>query len=145
MSDREAIIKAALEGVSLRGIGRKFDCTVQEVAEILDEFAATSLKPAARARRLVYEVERLDALQTVFHAHAIATRDAAAGKLVVDISRRKSALLGLDQPRRLDMTVIEPAQYQTGHDKVKRVIEELCRLPAPQPLAEDEGEDQAVG
>jgi hypothetical protein len=47
MNDREAVIKAAIEGVSLKAIGRKFDCTVEEVCLILDEFAATSLKPAA--------------------------------------------------------------------------------------------------
>jgi hypothetical protein len=71
MNDREAIIKLAIEGQSLKAIGRKFDCTIPEVCLILDEFAATALKPAARARRLAFEAERLDHLQTVFAEHAI--------------------------------------------------------------------------
>jgi hypothetical protein len=145
MNDREAIIKAAIEGQSLKAIGRKFDCTIPEVCLILDEFAATALKPAARARRLAFEAERLDHLQTVFAEHAIATKDPAAAQAVVAISRRKCHLLGLDQARRLDLTVVEPAPQQTGHAKIVRVIEELCRLPAPTPLAEDEDEDQTVG
>jgi hypothetical protein len=72
-----------------------------------------------------------------------ATKDSAAAQAVVAISRRKCNMLGLDQARRLDLTVIEPAQHATGHDRVKRVIEELCRLPAPTPVAEDE--DQSIG
>jgi len=143
MNDREAIIKAAIEGQSLKAIARKFVSTVPEVTEILDEHCAQSLRPAARARRLVYEVERLDALQSAFHEHALATKDPAAAQAVVAISRRKFNLLGLDLARRLDLTVVEPAQQAIGHDKVRRVIEELCALPAPQPLAEDE--DESVG
>jgi hypothetical protein len=41
------------------------------------------------------------------------------------------------------LTVVGPAPQQTGHAKIVRVIEELCRLPAPQPLAEDDDEDQS--
>jgi hypothetical protein len=84
-------------------------------------------------------------LQAVFAEHAIATKDPAAAQAVVALSRRKCNLLGLDQARRLDLTVVEPAQHQTGHERVKRVIEELCLLSPPQPLAEDEGEDESVG
>jgi hypothetical protein len=141
---KEAIIKAWIEGQSVKALARKFDCTAPEITEILDEHCAQSLGPAARARQLCYEVERLDRLEACFTEHAIQTKDSGAAQAVVAISRRKCNLLGLDQARRLDLTVIEPAPQQTGHDKVKRVIEELCRLPAPQPLAEDEGEDQTV-
>jgi hypothetical protein len=80
----------------------------------------------------------LDALQSAFHEFALETRDPAAAQAVVVANRRKCNLLGLDQARCLDLTVIEPAQHATRYEKVKRVIEELCQLPPPSPLTEDE-------
>lgn len=108
MIDRDAVVAAAIAGASLKTIARRHECAPEEVSAALDEFAAEMLSPRNRARILSIEVERLDALERVFLQHAIANHDSAAGTLVGKISQRRSALLGLDQPVRLDLQIVAP-------------------------------------
>jgi hypothetical protein len=139
MIDKDRIIGAAIEGQSMKAIARRCECSVEEVGQVLDAFAVETLSPRARARTLTIEVERLDRLERVFLEYAIERNDAAAGTLVTKLSQRRAALLGLDQPARMDMSVVvEP--YEDKSTTLK-LLESIRLLKASDPAAKSNGQN----
>ena len=59
------------------------------------------------------------------NARAIEKADAQAGLLVVKILERRSLLLGLDSPQKLDIVQVEAQQAPTRHDRIKAVLMNL--------------------
>jgi hypothetical protein len=139
--DEDAVIREAVAGEPVRLIAQRQGCSQEAVKAVLDRRAAEMLTPAARARQLMLELNRLDHLAAVFHRHAVANQDAAAGTLVVKIAQRKSALLGLDQPAqlRVDLSAV-PAQ-QDGKTNTQRMLEAIRALRSEAEPAKDDDEE----
>jgi hypothetical protein len=70
-------------------------------------------------------------LLKVFFALAIEKEDAEAGLLCVKIMERKSTLLGLDQPVKLDVISVQAQQAPSSHDRIKQAIEGLVEQASP--------------
>ena len=103
------ILQERLSGKSARAISKQLRCTVGEVNAALDR-TLPILDNAARLRHISLDLSRLDELLKVFFALAIEKEDAEAGLLCVKIMERKSALLGLDQPVKLDVISVQAQQ-----------------------------------
>ena len=74
-----------------------------------------------------------------FYLKAIAgDGDVNSAALVVKAWERKAELLGLDAVQRIDLQIMQPPQAETRHDKIRRVIWELCR--PGQPMPDDPGD-----
>lgn len=76
------------------------------------------------------ELERLDALQVAVWPKAISERDLKAMLVVIRIMERRSALMGLDAPRRTELSASEATPE--GRHVVQVVLQN------PPPLLEDE-------
>jgi hypothetical protein len=69
--------------------------------------------------------------------------DAQAGLLVVKILERRSLLLGLDSPQKLDIIQVQAQEAPTGFDKIRSAILRVARDPAYQPKDTNGGDGDA--
>jgi hypothetical protein len=148
--DSEQIIQARIRGESVRSIARRLGCTIDDVNDVLDRFASTTLTDKLRMHTLALELERLDGLQEVFEQQAKAG-DVQSALLVTKLIERRSVMLGLAAPPRTDNHIIEHARppAMTSTERIRAAIDRL-RLEK-QPKADDgsgsdsgaEGEGQA--
>jgi hypothetical protein len=104
-----------------RQLGVSFGQIARDVRYVLDELAANSVETAARYRTL--ELARLDLLQLACWQPAI-HGDLGAIDRALRISERRSRLLGLDLPVKVDLEA-----------RVRRVAEEEG-LPVDEIMAE---------
>src|SRR5262245_46325983 len=129
----EQIFRARLAGKPVRVIAKQFALSTEEVSKIVEE-RCTPLSPAMRRQALQLDLERLDALQTVFHEQAM-RGDPASAAVCIKILERRALVLGFDQPASTRVSPIEvvtkPAETTT--DRIRRALEDLARerLPAP--------------
>jgi len=98
-----------------------------------------ALDPIARARAFQTEVARLEQLLSWWNEPARTSIPAA--HLVLEVSKRKAALLGLDAPQRLDPIRIVTEKHEEPNSTV-RLLNELNRIAAErQPMITDETAD----
>src|SRR5689334_22743977 len=90
------ILKHRLIGVSVNRIARRFRITKYEVEAALERTLPQVDNPM-RLKAIKLELERLDQLIRPFFAKAL-EGDTAAASIMVKLSERRSALLGLDSP-----------------------------------------------
>jgi hypothetical protein len=128
------ILQERLSGKSARAISKQLRCTVGEVDAALDR-VLPKLDNAARLRHISLDLNRLDRLLEVFYKRAIEDVDTQAGLLCVKILERKSAMLGLDSPQKLDVVQLQAAKEPTQHEKITAAI---MRLTNDQPPARRE-------
>jgi len=134
VADRdEQIFCARLAGKSVRLIAKRFGLTVEEASKIIEERCAP-LSASMRRQELQLDLERLDALQTVFHEAAM-RGDVASAAVYIKILERRALVLGFDQPASTRVSPIEVtvAPQETSTDRIRRALEDLARerLPAP--------------
>ena len=86
-------------------------------------------------------MNRLDELLKVFFARAIENVDAQAGLLVVKILERRSLLLGLDSPQKLDIIQVQAEKQRTQYERIREAIMSLKYGPNGKPAAVDELSD----
>jgi len=115
------ILQERLTGRSARSIAKELRCTVGEVDASLDR-TLPKIDNDARRRYVALDLNRLDRLLETFCKRAIEGVDAQAGLLVVKILERRSLLLGLDSPQKLDI-VAQDAPSQ--HDRIAKVIMDM--------------------
>ena len=130
------ILQERLAGRSARSIGKELRCTVGEVDAALDR-VLPKIDNAARLRHISLDLQRLDELLKVFLVRATEKADAQAGLLVVKILERKAALLGLDQPVKLDVVSVQPQEGPQGFDRALEVVMRLKHGPDWQPNGGD--------
>jgi len=136
------ILQERLSGKSARAISKQLRCTVGEVDAALDR-VLPKLDNAARLRHISLDLNRLDRLLEVFYKRAIEDVDTQAGLLCVKILERKSAMLGLDSPQKLDIIQVQAQETTPRHEKIRHVIMNLCIGDGQQnngngqPLADD--------
>src|SRR5262249_1768295 len=84
-----------------------------------------TLDQSARLRHISLDLHRLDGLLEVFYKRAIEKADCQAGLCVVKILERKAALLGLDQPTKLDIVQVQAQAQEApqGHDRILPQLE----------------------
>jgi hypothetical protein len=138
------ILQERLSGRSARSISKELRCTVGEVDASLDR-TLPKITNEAKRRIIALDLDRLDELLKVFFTRAVEKVDAQAGLLVVKILERKSALLGLDSPQKLDMVQVQAQEQPSDHDRIREAI---LRVARPErfrqsenggPIADDEG------
>jgi hypothetical protein len=83
-----------------------------------------------RLNAIKLELERLDQLIRPFFAKALEGCTASAS-VMVRLSQRRSELLGLDAPLRIDATLIEVREAPTSTEKWQAAIDQLVGKPAP--------------
>jgi len=125
MTDRDSIVSAAVSGLTIRENALRHECSVRAVRAALAEYAAEMAQPGFRATALAIEVQRIETLEAFFARLAIANSDAQAGTLACKLAQRKSALLGLDTPVRLDMQVAVEPYRESSTQRLHRVLNEL--------------------
>ncbi len=112
----DQIVKLRLTGASVRAIAKQFSISTAEVERVIDRMLA-HIDAGFRVRTARLELERLDLLHRAYFAKAL-SGDTAAGQLLVRIAERRSALLALDSPVRVDIIErqreIEPRQSSTA-------------------------------
>jgi hypothetical protein len=104
---------------------------VAEINQVIDA-VSEPITPEYKIRAISVELERLDAMQAVFHARAV-EGDADAGHLCLRISERRSSLLGLDQPAKFDVIELQAASRPavSGTDRILKALEDLSKHSNP--------------
>jgi hypothetical protein len=136
----EVVLQRALLGQSARNIAKQFKLTTKQINEALDRLLGT-VDNEARRRALALDLHRLDKLLQVFLTKAITQSDVLAGTLCVKILERRSLILGLDQPQKLDIVSIQ-AKHVSSHGRVREAIFSVARGHAGQlgpPARDDNG------
>ena len=137
------ILQERLNGRSARSIGKQLSLTVGEVNAALDRVLPT-IDNAQRLRHISLDLSRLDGLVEVFYKRAIEKADAQAGLCVVKILERKAALLGLDQPTKLDVVQVHSQQQPHEFDKIYDAVMRL-KYGDQRPSAGNGSDDPAAG
>jgi hypothetical protein len=103
------------------------------VSEIIERMCAP-VSPEMRRQALSLDLARLDQLQESFHEKALAG-DVSCAAIVIKISERRAALLGLDVPAHIrgNQPVQIEVQPASTHDRIRAALEHLAtqRLPPP--------------
>jgi len=120
------ILQERLAGKSTRALARELRCTTREIDAALDR-ALPIIDMAARMRHIAADLLRLEVLLKVFVKKATEQQDVQAGLLCVKILERKAALLGLDQPTKLDVVQITAAPRKQSVDVIHEAIERVSR------------------
>jgi hypothetical protein len=81
---------------------------------------------AMRLRHISLDLNRLDGMLETFYKRAIEKADCQAGLCVVKILERKAALLGLDQPTKLDIVTVQAQEQSTS--SFERLHELILRI-----------------
>ncbi|GLR85833.1 hypothetical protein [Bradyrhizobium iriomotense] len=134
--DGEDIVQARVRGESVRNIAKRFGCSIADVNDVLDRFAAMTITNKLRVHTLALELERLDELQRVFESQARGG-DVQSALLVTKIIERRSVLLGLSMQPRSDPQVIE-GQVQPAENSTERVRAAIDRIRGKLPKPEGE-------
>jgi hypothetical protein len=132
------ILLERLSGRSARSIGNQLSLTVGEVNASLDR-TLPKIDNAARLRHISLDLHRLDELLKTFFARATEKADAQAGLLVVKILERTAALLGLDQPQKLDVIQVQAQERPSSFDRVYEAIMRVARPGQPNGNGSDSG------
>ena len=126
--DEDQILELRLGGASTKMIARRFRISVEVVNDVLDA-AFEQLSDRGRLRATHLELARLDELLGKFRAKAL-DGDPVAANLLVRLSERRSALLGLDHrqvdPVMLSLSVTKPA---SGVDRLLTAMDQIRHDP----------------
>jgi hypothetical protein len=117
-------------GVGVRAIARQFKINIKMVLEVLDRLLPT-VTVEDRMRILRTDLERLDQLEAVWFKTAKEESDAQATSLVLRIQERRSSLLGLDAPAKIDIAQVSQAERGTTTDQIEAA---LNRIRSSRPL-----------
>jgi len=121
-ADRDQrVMQLRLAGVSIRAIGKEFKLTDRAVISALDR-ALPVVTAVTRARYLRETLATYDYLQTCWYLQAKSSTSAAA--LVMEISKRRAQLLGLDAPQHVRL---DPVQLVAGGKPDENSTEALLR------------------
>jgi hypothetical protein len=133
------ILQETLNGKSARAIGKQLRCTTGEINSTLDR-VLPQIDNEARMRHIVLDLQRLEQLLAVFLKRAIEDKDQPSGMLCVKILERKAALLGLDQPTKLDVVQVHVEKKPDSFDQIHRAIWKVARGDQPMPKDGDGSE-----
>jgi hypothetical protein len=118
-------------GKSEGEICRLLGCTVADVHRAIDARAAVTLSAQNRLRLIYLQLQRIEELEAAFMPQAKAG-EVASGALITKLMERKSTLLGLNAPIRVD-----PIQLQESVGlqltSTESVLEKIRRLKASDP------------
>src|SRR5262249_39932341 len=120
------ILQERLAGRSARSISKELRCTVGEVNAALDR-TLPQIDNAMRLRHISLDLHRLEGLLETFYKRAIEKVDVQAGLCVVKILERKAALLGLDQPTKLDIVTVQAQEEPSSFERLHEVIMRIAR------------------
>jgi hypothetical protein len=123
-----AIFERRLANHSVYAIAKEFQIAVKEVDAALDR-ACAPLDEEFRLRTVHLELERFDRLCRVFYEQALAG-DHAAAIVVMRVSERRAAILGLDVPSasRRDpvMLQVQQSPQPTSTDRIKAALDRIA-------------------
>src|SRR5262245_27003528 len=124
LSKHSRAFRLRLAGVAPRRIAEELGCTVKQVEELLASMCP-AVSPELRERTRQLELARLDELQRAHYAAALAG-GATATMVVLKIMERRSRMLGLDVPTRIEaVQLLEPPARETSTERIRRVLADL--------------------
>ena len=122
------ILKHRLVGVSIRAIARRFRVPISEVNAALAR-AMPAIDSPTRVNEIKLELARLDvALKPVFAR--VIEGDLAAISVMIRLSERRSELLGLNSPLRIDAVMVETYDNPSSVDEMEAALARLVGKPA---------------
>jgi hypothetical protein len=126
VADEDQILELRLGGASVKTIARRFRISTELVNDVLDA-AFEQLSDRGRLRATNLELARLDELLGKFRAKAL-EGDPVAANLLVRLSERRSALLGLDH-RQVDPVMLSLSVHQppSSVDRIMAAIDRIAR------------------
>jgi len=124
------ILQERLSGRSERSLSRELRCSIAEIHSSLDRTLPT-IDNDARRRYVALDLNSLDGLIETFYKRAIEKVDAQAGLLVVKLLERRSLLLGLDSPQKLDIIQVQAKDAPSSHERIKAAILEFTSREQP--------------
>lgn len=135
-SHDDFILQERLSGRSARSISKQLNLAISEVNASLDR-TLPMIDNAARRRHISLDLSRLDGLLETFYKLAVEKADDKAGLVVVKILERKSALLGLDSPHKVDIVQLQAQRTPSNHEKIKAAVMRLKYGPNWEPNGSD--------
>jgi len=125
-TDEEDIIEQRIRGRSVRAIAKARGCSIKDVHEALDRFAAATIDDGVRRHTLALELSRLDALQEIFYLRGL-EGDVASAALVAKLIERRCCILGLTVPPAATFTVIDQvaASEPSSTDRIAAALASL--------------------
>lgn len=127
------LLKHRMAGISVRAIAKRYALTKREVEAALDR-ALPQIDNATRIAAIKLELERLDQLIRPFFVKAL-DGDTAAASILVKLSERRSDLLGLNAPMRIDATLVETYDNPSSTEDLQSAIDRLLvgkTTPSPE-------------
>ena len=129
------VLRERLLGRSARSIGKQLKLTFGEINKSLDR-VLPQVDNSERLRQISLDLNRLEALLETFQKRAIEMKDNNAALVCIKICERKSMLLGLDQPSRIDVLQIRTEQAPDSYDQIEAA---LLRVARKRPAALTDG------
>ncbi|WP_157087958.1 hypothetical protein [Bradyrhizobium jicamae] len=115
-------------GISNRAIARRYRITAREV-DLALERALPQIDNLTRVAAIKVELARLDQLIQPFFLKAM-QGDSVAANILIRLSERRSELLGLNSPLRIDATLVETYDDPSSVDEMEAAIARLVGKPA---------------
>lgn len=118
------VLQERLSGRSERSLSKELRCSIAEIQSSLDR-ALPKINNELRMRYVALDLMRLDELISVFAKRAIEQKDVPSAMLVIKALERRAALVGLDQPTRVDVVQLQTKEAPSGFD---RILEAVMRV-----------------
>lgn len=130
----ENVFRARLAGISPRRLAEQHGLQLAQVNAIVAK-KLVRLDNSYRAQALALDLEMLGELQARTFKTAM-TGDIGAGHLLLKIAQRRSDLLGLDAPVRLDLMQVQTHEVSSTAE-IRSALDELMKSgPGPRAQAD---------
>jgi hypothetical protein len=135
--EEERLLGAAAAGVSIRALAAEHGIGEAEVLALLDRAAEAWFCGEHLKRKLLLEVERLNALERHYYAKALGNGEGAstAAALFVKLAERKATLIGLNAPVATASVTIHQSVEATKVTSTERIRQALDQLRLHKPEA----------
>ena len=133
------ILNARCAGVSVRVLAQRLNCSRAEINDVLDR-VCEEITNKTRLRAIGLELERLDRITKPVLDRAL-EGDVPSAAILVKIAERRSALLGLDAPVKIDAVRVQEqvAPRPTECDEIEAILDRIAGKPVSALGYEDGG------
>jgi hypothetical protein len=127
----EQIFRARVAGISPRRLADQHHMTVADINAIVSRKMIRVTDPNFRIQALALDLEALGMVQSRVLQAAMGG-DLAAVHAMIRLMERRSELLALDSPVKLDLTVAQ-VNAQTSTEEIRSVLDQLLQHQQPKP------------
>jgi hypothetical protein len=138
-SKDKQMYRDCLAGISVRTIAKRYSVTEAEALAAMDR-CLTPLDLQMRLHTLQLELDRLDEMESIFHASML-KGDHASAHLMIRLKELRADYVGLRAPLWIDPTQLQVKEVNTT-DKIQRVLDDLVAHKALAKPEDDPASDE---